>query len=93
MRVGRPFSAVRRLRDNWELHGRVSVRTVDRRLNCGRLQTHRPIKRELLNRSLRQVRHQWSCEHRNSTLRQWRRVHWSDESRLLLRHIDGCMRV
>ena len=32
----RPFSTARRLRDNWAIHGRVSVRTVCRRLNCAR---------------------------------------------------------
>ena len=33
----RPFSTARRLRDNWAIHGRVSVRTVSRRLNCTHL--------------------------------------------------------
>jgi hypothetical protein len=36
---------------------------------------------------------EWSRDHRNWNLRQWRRVHWSDESRFILHHIDGRMRV
>ena len=33
----RPFLTTRRLRNNWAIHGRVSVRTVSRRLNCTHL--------------------------------------------------------
>ena len=46
----RPFWTARRLRDNWAIHGCVSVRTVSRRLNCARLKGRRPIKRPLLTR-------------------------------------------
>jgi transposase len=36
-----PFSTARRLCDNWAIHGHVSVRTVNRRLNCARLKARR----------------------------------------------------
>ena len=45
-----PFSTARRLCDNWVIHGHVSVRTVNRRLNCACLKARRPIKRPLLTR-------------------------------------------
>ncbi|CAG2247929.1 unnamed protein product [Mytilus edulis] len=88
-----PFTTARRLRENWEIHGRLSLRNVNRRLNCANLRARSPVKRPLLTLRHRQARHQWSRDHRNWTLRQWRRVHWSDESRVLLHHIDGRMRV
>ena len=87
-----PFSTARRLRDNWVIHGHVSVRTVSRRLNCARLKAWRPIK-DLCWLRHRHARHQWSRDHRNWNLSQWRRVHWSDESRFLLQDIDGRMLV
>jgi transposase len=76
----RPFSTALLLSDNWAIHGRVRVRTVNRRLNCARLKARRPIKRPLLTRRHRHARHQWSRDHRNWNLRQWCRVHWSDPS-------------
>ena len=36
---------------------------------------------------------QWSCERRNRTLEQWKKVALSDESRFLLDHVDGRVRV
>ena len=40
-----------------------------------------------------QKRLQWARERRNWTLEQWLVVAWSDESRFLLYHVDGCVRV
>ena len=71
----RSFSTARLLRDNWAIHGRVSVRIVSRRLNCARLKIRRPTKRPLLTQRHRYARHQWSRDHRNWSLRPWRRVH------------------
>ena len=36
---------------------------------------------------------QWASERRSWTLEQWKKVAWSDESRFLLDHVDGRVRV
>jgi hypothetical protein len=41
----------------------------------------------------RHARFDWSHDHLGWTIRIWRRVHWSDESRFLLRPTDGRARV
>jgi hypothetical protein len=41
----------------------------------------------------RHARFDWSHDHLGLTIRTWRRVHWSDESRFLLRPTDGRARV
>lgn len=89
----RPLSTARTLRDEWVLPIRVSVRTASRRLNAARLRARRPIKRPFLTRRHRDARYQWSAVHRTWNIRSWRRIHWSDESRFLLRHTDGRARV
>jgi len=88
-----PFRTARWLRDDWNTPNRVSVRTVNRRLNSARLRARRPIKRPALTRRHRVERYQWAQRHRHWNIRSWRRIHWSDESRFLLRHVDGRMRV
>jgi hypothetical protein len=45
----------------------------------------RPIQRPQLTLRHRHARFDWSHDHLGSTIRTWRRVHWSDESRFLLR--------
>lgn len=88
-----PFATARYLRDDWNIATRVAVRTVNRRLNNARLRARRPLKRPLLTQRHRQARLEWARYHRHWNIRSWRRVHWTDESRFLLRHIDGRMRV
>ena len=41
----------------------------------------------------RRKRLQWASECRNWTLEKWKKVAWSDESRFLLDHVDGRVRV
>lgn len=41
----------------------------------------------------RQIRLQWALDHLHWNIRNWRKIHWSDESRFLLRPVDGRMRV
>ena len=36
---------------------------------------------------------QWAREHQNRTTEQWKKVAWTDESRFLLHHVDGRVRV
>ena len=54
------------------------------------------MKRLKLTRRIKryhQARLQWSRLHRHWNLRSWKRIHWSDESQLLLKLVDGRMRV
>ena len=89
----KPFSSADQLRRLWSIGGRVSVRTVIRRLHSFRLRARRPIKRPELTLRHRKTRLQWARNHRRWTLRSWRRIHWSDESRFLLKPVDGRTRV
>lgn len=47
----------------------------------------------MLVRKYRKARHQWSCGHRNWTLKKCLQVYLSDEGRFIIHHIDGRMRV
>jgi hypothetical protein len=49
------------------------------------MRTRRPIKRPQLTLRLLHARFDWSHDHLGWTIRTWRRVHLSDESRFLLR--------
>jgi hypothetical protein len=57
------------------------------------MRARRPIKRPQLTLRHRHARFDWSHDHLGWTIRTWRRVHWSDESRFLLRPSDGRARV
>jgi len=82
-----PFSTAVQLRGKWPIGGRISVRTVVRRLHS------RPVKRPELTLRHRQARLQWSRLHRHWNLRCWKRIYLSDESRFLLKPVDGRIRV
>jgi hypothetical protein len=58
-----------------------------------KMRARRPIKRKQLTLRHRHARFDWSHDHLGWTIRTWRRVHWSDESRFLLRPTDGRARV
>ena len=51
------------------------------------------IKRPLLTDEPKRIRLRWCLARRVWTLRTWRRIHWSDESRFLLHVTDGRMRM
>ena len=57
------------------------------------MRLRRPIKRPQLTLRHRHARFDWSHDHLGWTIRTWRRVHWSDESRVFLLDTDGCARV
>ncbi|NYT47344.1 MAG: hypothetical protein H0A75_06960 [Candidatus Methanofishera endochildressiae] len=71
----------------------ISTRTVIRRLHHQGMRARRPIKRPQLTLRHHHARFDWSHDHLGWTIRTWRRVHWSDESRFLLRPTDGRARV
>ncbi|GBM71957.1 Transposable element Tc1 transposase [Araneus ventricosus] len=56
---------------------------------CSKRPTHVP----LLTKRHRQLLLQWAREHRDWTMDEWKRVAWSDESRFLIHHVDGRVRV
>ena len=88
-----PFKTANILRNNWIVNGRISRRTVNRRLNNARLRARRPIKRPQLTLRHKAARLQWARDHMGWNVRSWQRVHWSDESRFLLNPVDGRVRV
>ncbi|GBM97699.1 Transposable element Tc1 transposase [Araneus ventricosus] len=55
--------------------------------------SRRPTRVPLLNKRHRQLRLQWAREHRDWTMDEWKRAAWSDESRFLIYHVDGRVRV
>ena len=88
-----PFSTAGAPRGNLAFGGHISTRTVIRRLHHQGIRARRPIKRPQLTLRHRHARFDWSHDHLGWTIRTWRRVHWSDESRILLRPTDGRARV
>jgi transposase len=89
----RPFSTAGALRGNLAFGGHISTHTVNRRLHHQRMRARRPIKHSQFTLRHRHARFDWSHDHLGWTIRTWRRVHWSDESRFLLRPTDGRARV
>lgn len=71
----------------------VSARTVRRRLNEGRLHSRRPATAPLLTREHRVMRLRFAREHVNWTIDNWKRVLFSDETRVSLNSPDGRQRV
>ncbi|GBM65331.1 hypothetical protein AVEN_12097-1 [Araneus ventricosus] len=71
----------------------VSEHTVQRTLLDMGLCSRRPTHVPLLTKRHRQLRLQWAREHRDWTMDEWKRVAWLDESRFLIHHVDGRVRV
>jgi transposase len=89
----RLFSTAGALRGSLSFGGHISTRTVIRRLHHQGMRVRRPIERPQLTLRHRHSRFDWSYDHLGWTIRRWRWVHWSDESRFLLRPTDGRARV
>ena len=73
--------------------GMCQKSTVHRTLLHMGLRSRRPVRMPMMTPVHVQKHLQWTREHRNWTLEQWRKVAWSDESRFLLDHVDGRVRV
>ncbi|GBM61631.1 hypothetical protein AVEN_122248-1 [Araneus ventricosus] len=71
----------------------VSEQTVQRTLLDVVLCSRRPTRVPLLTKRHRQLRLQWAREHQDLIMDEWKRVAWSDESRFLIHHVDGRVRV
>jgi transposase len=89
----RPFSTAGAIHGNLAFGGHISTHTVIGRLHHQGMRARRPIKRPQLTLSHRHARFDWSHDHLRWTIRPWRRVHWSEESRFLLRPTDDRARV
>ena len=72
---------------------KVSEHTVHRSLLRMGLRSRRPVRVPMLTPVHRRKRLQWARERQNWTMEQWKKVAWSDESRFLLHHVDGRVRV
>ena len=72
-----PFQELRNI-----LNINISKRTLQRRLHEAGIRKWRAVKRALLTQNDAKKRRKWAREHRHWTADDWRRVIWSDESRV-----------
>lgn len=77
----------RQLLVDWKIN--TSVRTVRRRLVKAGLKARIPRKKPFLNLTQRRKRVQWAKAHVSWSQEQWKRVLWSDESKIGLFGSDG----
>lgn len=71
----------------------ISARTIRRRLKETGLNSRRPAKAPLLSKENRVARMRFAREHRNWTVNDWKRVLFTDETRVSLSSPDGRERV
>ena len=88
-----PFATSPVLKQHWLPNRCASARTVRNYLKSAGLKSMRVIKRPLLADRHRRSPLAWCLARRGWNLRTWRKIHWSDESRVLLRVTDGRMRA
>ncbi len=80
-------------RYNQGMQNTISERTTHRTLKrMGSSSRRRPHRVPLLSANIRKRRIQFAQAHQNWTIEDWKNV-WSDESRFLLRHSDGRVRI
>uniref|UniRef100_A0AAY5KME4 Transposase Tc1-like domain-containing protein n=1 Tax=Esox lucius TaxID=8010 RepID=A0AAY5KME4_ESOLU len=68
----------------------ATTRTTLRRMGYN---SRRPHRVPLISTTNRKKRLQFAQAHQNWTVEDWKNVAWSDESRFLLRHSDGRVRI
>ncbi len=71
----------------------ISERTTHRTLKQMGSSSRRPHRVPLLSDKNRKQRLQFTQDHQNWTIEDWKNVAWSDESRFLLQHSDGRVRI
>ncbi len=71
----------------------ISERTTRQTLKQMGYSSRRPHRVPLLSAKNRKQRLQFTRAHQNWTIEDWKNVAWSDESRILLRHSDGMVRI
>ncbi len=80
-------------RYNQGMQNTISERTTRRTLKQMDYSSRRPHPVPLLSVKNRKRRLQFTQAHQNWTIEDWKNVAWSDESRFLLRHSDGRIRI
>ncbi len=80
-------------RYNQGMQNTISERTTRRTLKQMGYSSRRPHRVPLLSAKNRKRRLQFTQAHQNWTIEDWKNVAWSDESRFLLRHSDGRVRI
>ncbi len=80
-------------RYNQGMQNTISERTTRRTLKQMGYSSRRPHRVPLLSAKNRKRRLQFTQTHQNCTIEDWKNVAWSDESRFLLRHSDGRVRI
>ncbi len=80
-------------RYNQSMQNTISERTTRRTLKQMGYSSRRPHRVPLRSAKNRKRRLQFAQAHQNWTIEDWKNVAWSDESRFLLRHSDGRVRI
>ncbi len=80
-------------RYNQGMQNTISEPTTRRNLKQMVYSSRRPHRVPLLSAKNRKRRLQFAQTHQNWTIEDWKNVAWSDESRFLLRHSDGRVRI
>ncbi len=80
-------------RYNQDMLNHISERTTHRTLKQMDYSSRRTHRVPLLSAENRKRRKQFAQDHQNKTIEDWKNVAWSDESRFLLRHSDGRVRI
>ncbi len=80
-------------RYNQGIQNTISEHTTHRTLKQMGYSSRRPHRVLLLSAKNRKRRLQFTQAHQNWTIEDWKNVSWSDESRFLLRHSDGRVRI
>ncbi len=80
-------------RYNQGMQNTISERTTHRTLKQMSYSSRRPHRVPLLSAKNRKRRLQFTQAHQNCTIEDWKNVAWSDESRFLLQHSDGRVRI
>ncbi len=80
-------------RYNQGMQNTISEHTTRRTLKQMGFSSRRPHRVPLLSAKNRKRRLQFAQAYQNCTIEDWKNVAWSDESRFLLRHSDGRVRI
>ncbi len=80
-------------RYNQDMQNTISEHTTRRTLKQMGSSSRRPHRVPLLSAQNRTRRIQFTQAHQNWTIKDWKNVAWSDESRFLLQHSDGRVRI
>ncbi len=78
---------------NLGMQNTISEHTTRRTLKQMDYSSRRPHRVPLLSAKNRKRRQQFTQDHQNWTIEDWKNIAWSDESRFLLQHSDGRVRI